>query len=297
MAIQREIWVQDIVENLFPANSFSNYAVQQDAFVLEGRVVHQPAAGLRPTVVKNRAVFPGPVSQRTDTELNYTLTEYSTDPVLLRNAEKYELSYDKRMSILGEHIASLRDAIHTDLLQGWLDNVQGLGQLPFENIVETSGDLVLGKRKVVLADLLKVKQKMDKANLPDEGRYLLFPPELYNELFSLPEIIQAETMGRATLPEGIVSQVLGFNVLKRGTTPLFNDGLDLKPQDEPLDPSDRLCIVAWSRYSVSRALGEVQLYESSDDPLYYGDVYSASVRAGGIRLRQEGVYAIVQAIS
>lgn len=297
MAIQREVWVQDIVENLFPSNLFSNYATNHDGFVVEGRVVHQPYAGAKPTVVKDRTTLPATVTTRVDLDLTYTLAEYSTDPVTLRNAEKFELSYDKRMSLLGEHIAALRDRIHADLLQAWLGTASALGALPSGNLIATSGVLENGKRKLALADLLRVKQEMDRRNIPDEGRYLLFPAELHNELFSIDEVVQAELLGRATLPEGVVSQLLGFNILKRGSTVVYDGAGALRPFGAVPAPTDRLAVVAWSRYSVARALGEVNLYESTDDPLYYGDIYSASVRAGGTRLRNDGVYALLQATS
>lgn len=294
MGIQTEVWRQDIVENLFPANQFSNYATNHDMHVVEGALVHIARAGAKPTVVKNRTVLPASVATRTDTDLQYALSEYSTNPVYLKNAQKYELSYDMRMSVMGEHIAALRETIHDELLLAWVGEAEGLGALPGGNILATSGPNVGNRNKLTLDDLLTVKRQMDKANVPDEGRCLLLPPELYGDLFSIEELINIEATGRATLPKGVVAQVLGFNVLQRSYTPVYDGSLSLKPRSAGVTSNDRLSAIAWSRYSVSRALGEVQLYERVDDPTYYGDIYSASVRAGGMRLRNEGVFVLVQ---
>ncbi len=295
MAIQVEIWRQDIVENLFPANQFSAYAVNHDPHVVEGAIVHIPRAGARPTVVKNRPTVPAAVSTRTDTDVQYTLAEYSTDPVYLKNATRYELSYDLRMSVLGEHLLALRETVHDELLHTWLGNVTGLGDLPVNNMLLTTGEEQGdGTRALALADVLALKRTMDKANLPYEGRYLLLPPELYAQLFTLPQLINNEILGRTTLPEGVVARVLGFEVLQRSYTPSYTAAGALKPKAAAPATGDRLSAVAWSRYSVSRALGEVALYENVNDPTYYGDVYSASVRAGGTRLRNSGVYALLQ---
>ena len=52
--------------------------------------------------------------------------------------------------------------------------------------------------------------------------------------------------------------------------------------------------LAWQRDSLSRALGEVIMFDSVDNPLYYGDIYSFLVRVGGAirRYDKKGVYAI-----
>jgi hypothetical protein len=297
MAIQAEIWVQDFVENLFPNDQFSAYAVNHDAQVVEGAVVHVPGAGSVPTVVKNRTTYPATVGARTDTDLTYTLAEFSTDPVHLRNAERFELSYDKRMSLIGEHIAVLRQSIHDDLLLAWVGTATGLGALPAAQVLQTTGTLVGGKRQPLLADLIRIKREMDRANVPDDGRYLLMSPDLYNDLFNITDLLNAENMGRETLPNGVVAQVLGFNVLKRSYTPIYDAALAVRPKGAAPAGTDRQSAIAWSRYSVSRALGEVSFFERVDDPTYYGDIYSAAVRAGGMRLRNSGVFALVQANS
>jgi hypothetical protein len=48
--------------------------------------------------------------------------------------------------------------------------------------------------------------------------------------------------------------------------------------------TDRQSAIAWSRYSVSRALGEVSFFERVDDPTYYGDIYSAAVALPALAL-------------
>lgn len=295
MALQVEIWRQDIVENLFPNNQFSAYATSHDMHVVEGAIVHIPKAGARPTVVRNRASVPATVGTRTDVDLSYTLTEYSTDPVYIKEAQKYELSYDLRMAILGEHLAALREAMHDDLLHYWLGTATGLGALPAGNVIQTTGTLTSGKRLITTNDIIALKNAMDKANIPDEGRYLLLPPDLYNQLFTSADMINAEIMGRHNLPAGIITQVLGFNVLKRSYTPVYDNALAIKAKGAAPVATDRQSAVAWSRFAVSRALGQVELFEDLGSPTYYGDVYSTLVRAGGIRLRNEGMYALVQA--
>ena len=50
---------------------------------------------------------------------------------------------------------------------------------------------------------------------------------------------------------------------------------------------------------MSRALGEVKMFDSMDNPTYYGDIYSFLMRAGGSyrRYDKKGIYVIAEAAS
>ena len=45
MAIQKEIWISSVVEDLFADNSFLSKAFNADEYVNSGKVVHIPNAG------------------------------------------------------------------------------------------------------------------------------------------------------------------------------------------------------------------------------------------------------------
>ena len=81
MAIQKEIWINSIVEGLFADNSFLTKAFNADEFVNQGKIVHIPNAGAPSGVEKNRASFPATVNSRTDIDLTFNLDNYSTDPI------------------------------------------------------------------------------------------------------------------------------------------------------------------------------------------------------------------------
>ena len=115
MALQKEIWLNSIVELLFASNTFAARSVNHSAFVTD-KTVHVPNAGSAPGVVKNRSTFPGTASQRTDYDLTYDINEYSTDPIHLQYSEEVELSYNKRESILKQMKAALAEAVHADLV-------------------------------------------------------------------------------------------------------------------------------------------------------------------------------------
>ena len=122
MAIQKEIWTNHIQENLFKDNEFLNYAFNADQYVLMGKVVHIPNSGATATIVKNRTSLPATVIQRTDIDITYSIDEFTTDPILIPNADTVELSYDKLSNVLSEYESALRQLVarseeHTSELQ------------------------------------------------------------------------------------------------------------------------------------------------------------------------------------
>src|SRR6188474_2421936 len=119
MAIQKEIWTNHIQENLFKDNEFLNYAFNADQYVLQGKVVHIPNAGSSPSVVKNRSSLPATVTQRTDIDITYAIDEFTSDPILIPNADTIELAYDKLSSALSDSEAALRQLVADWMLYNW----------------------------------------------------------------------------------------------------------------------------------------------------------------------------------
>jgi hypothetical protein len=136
MAIQKEIWVNAIVGNLFKDNPFVRIAQNHDQYVLAGKVVHIPQAGDVPEVIKNRTVFPAVATRRTDVDIVYTLDEFTSTPTHIQNAEMVELSYDKIMNVLQEHLEKINEVSADELLYRWAFG------LPTTNMLLTTGDAV-----------------------------------------------------------------------------------------------------------------------------------------------------------
>ena len=57
--------------------------------------------------------------------------------------------------------------------------------------------------------------------------------------------------------------------------------------------------IAWQEQCVSRALGDLKMFDSMDNPTYYGDIYSFLMRVGGSyrRYDKKGIYVIAEAAS
>lgn len=294
MALQKEIWISSIIEGLFADNTFAARSLNHSEFVNK-KTVHVPNAGNAPGVTKGRSEFPASVSTRTDSDLTYSIYEYTTDPFRIPNAEEVELSYYKRESIIRGCRNALSDAVHNDLIKAWVPS--GYTR------VGTSGSAAAahapsatGNRKAVdIADILNLKKAMDMNNLPQTGRCLLLDPVMYSQLLSALNDSQAQAfLASANAQQGVVGKIYGFDVYMRSTVlSVIAAGTSLSTSAAATDSAAAL---AWHEDYVSRAIGTTELFNDDDNPLYYGDVVSALVRAGGSYMSYEkkGVLLLTQ---
>ena len=298
MPLQKEIWINDLVENLFADNTFASRSVDHSVFV-DGKKVHVPNAGAAPTVKKNRSTVPASATKRTDVDLEYEINEYTTDPILVSNAENVELSYSKRKSVIRNTALALQDEAHSDLIYSWIPSSK-------PETIATSGESVVahiatatGNRKALTkADILKVKAKFDAADVPQTGRCILVDAVMYNQLLeSLTEMQSNAFLTTADASRGIIGKLFGFDFYMRSKVAKTTSAGVLKEWSASAAATDSAAALAWQEDSVSRALGQNVLFENEGSALYYGDVLSGLVRAGGRHMRNDnkGVCLIYQA--
>lgn len=300
MAVTKEIWLNDIVSNLFKANPHLQYAMNADGFVLNGKVVHIPNAGDKPNVERNRSKYPATVLKRTDIDITFSLDEFTSDPMLIDNAEQYELSYDKRASITSEQVSALAEVVGDWFFYYWAPSISTA-------IVRTSGSNVTahlgtGTRKAVtVADVKSIKKKLDKMGVPAVGRVAQFDADMMDQFTdSLTATQYKDFSSYFNAAEGTIGKLFGFTFLDARATVLAYDNSSTPVAKAPTDASgttDNGAALFWHKDMVIRALGQNEFFENIKDPTYYGDIYSALIRAGGRKKRNDGVgvVALVQA--
>lgn len=259
MPLQKEIWLQHLVANLFPDNSFLTRSFNADSFVRAGKIVHIPNAGAKQTASVGPINRPKIAQDTTDAELTFEVKEIYTDPVYIKNADKYELSYDKRATVLQATKSALNDKVAEEMLKAWTPTAA--------NRLVTLGGATFTRK-----DVLAAQTKLNSEDIPQEGRTLLLNALAYEQLLSdLTEAQANAFLASANTQTGTVGRLYGFEVMLRSSLPDKSVGL------------------AWHRDYVCRALGEHEMFAQENDPLYYGDVLSFLVRAGGSRMQEDGI--------
>jgi len=303
MAIQTQVWVREIKEQLFPSNAFITRAISDDAFV-NHKQVNLPQAGALPGVERNRTVLPASISGRTDSVADYTIDEYTSDPTVIQDIEEIETSYEKRQSVLRQHINQLNLKMANWMQYHW-------AATSGDFIVRTSGAnrtaAISGatgtRKKITLDDIFGVKNLMDDLDIPEEGRVCLLPSYMYNDLMNDEKstLLSLEFSGRARVQDGMLNNLLGFELYKRGKNNVLSYSNAATPV--PRDPEASALITAnaaalfWHPDFVRRALGTIKVYSDEDKPEWYGSIFSTMARAGGRKAYSDGtgVVALVEA--
>ena len=300
MAIQKEIWINDIVGNLFKANPHLNHAMNADQFVLQGKVVHIPNAGTKPNVEKNRSTLPATVVQRTDIDITFPLDEFTSDPILIPNADKYELSYDKRMSVISEQASALAEIVGDWFFRYWA--AEGAANITRTTGAATAAHYGTGNRQLItLADVKNVQKLFNKNNIPQEGRYASLDADTMDQFTEGLNVSQYRDFAAAyDGKNGVLGKLYGFTFLDpRSTVLRYTNAATPAVRDPGSEAAatDNGGSLFWHKDSVIRALGTNEMFEKIGDPTFYGDIYSVLVRAGGRVRRNDhrGVVALVQA--
>lgn len=311
--VPQELWASYIIEKLWKENPHLALCFDESQNVKGGSVVYVPQAGAKPTTVKNRSVFPATAVKRNDTAVLYALDVWTTDPSHLPLADQLEISYEKTDSVLGDHVNTLIEAIGDEMLYNWVRAFKpaaGGGttadNLPASRKIVTTGantavnaiDGQTGTRKAfTYAELDAAQAMMNKDNVAKTERYAMLESYMYKQFVnSLTSNQMAAFQQSADLAKGIVGEYAGFKILERSSVLAFTSAGAVVAPGTALGATDNLGCLVWQKNSVTKATGDTQLFDDQGNPLYYGDVYSALLKAGG-RCRREdwkGVISIVQ---
>lgn len=297
MAVQKEIWMNSIVEGLFADNTFLSKAFNADEFVNQGKTVHIPNAGSPSNVVRNRNTFPATVKHRADIDLTFDLDEFTTDPIRIPHADTVELSYNKRESVLGQDRRKLAEEVANHFVYLWSP--------ASSSVIRTSGDAVAahtpaatGNRTALTqGDVLAAMNNFNEKDVPQENRYMLVDAVMYGQLLaSLTDKDSQAFHAQANIAQGIMGKLWSFNIMMRSKAARYTTALSAKAWTTAGTTTDHGAALAWHYDSVCRAMGEVNMFDNPSDPTYYGDIYSFLVRAGGRPMRNDvaGLLAIVQ---
>lgn len=293
-----KVWNKYIIEKLRKTNAFLMFSRDESRYVLGGATVYIPQAGSDPSIEVNTSTFPLTPAQREDSDVNYTLDVFRTIPSHVSWEELQTISYDKLDSVLGMHGSALADKVADKMLINWAPTVAG-------KQIATSGDDVdpitgqTGNRKGFHHnDLKRAMVALNVANVPKNGRKALIDDNMFEYFYDSLTTAQFNAFNQyADNANGIVGRIHGFDVMTRSSVLQYAAaGTSPDALGAALDETDNLASLVWQEDMVCRAIGDTKLFTDRDNPLYQGDLFSAIMRAGGRKVREDnnGVIAIVQ---
>jgi len=308
--LAKRVFLADIQPILFASSTFMARAIQDDMYV-NYNSVELPHSGTIPAVSINRASLPATVAQRTDAATNYVLEELTTDPTVLQLSEQLITMYDKRASILDQHMRALRLRCANRIVQKWLAGANaahillttGTGRTTF-----STGGILTGTRKALtVSDITRVRglfmtDDVLTDNIDLQG-VAVIPQSMYTDLLQLPQFTQWLQYGVNTQPlaAGVVARAFGFDFYVRSEVAYSTVGNVLKQDSATgLPPillaNDQPTAVFYHPDFVRKAMGEFKVFINEDQAGYYGSIFSMLVRFGGLQARNDskGVVMLIE---
>lgn len=305
--IQKSIWETDIQEGLYASNAFLKTFSKADKENISGRVVHIPQAGEGGNVEKNRSVLPAVVKQRTDTIVSYQINEFTSDPILIKNADTVELSYDKRASALYNDQMKLNKNVAEDVLLSIVKTPLGIStDLPATSILGTEGAAVKSAvtaglvKSYTIDDLQRAQNFFIDQDIWHEGQmFALLTSSAWSQMFPASSPVTATYMASVTEEErrsGILAKAYGFNIMLRSRVYTLAESGSFKPSDAVKTGTDVEGVLFYNGSQVEFAEGDIEFFGNMGKAEYYGDVYSFLVRAGARAKREkfEGLMVLKQ---
>lgn len=296
MAVQKEIWIRDIAEKLFAGVEFANRSLNHSMYI-DGKTVHIPQAGAAPNAVKNRTQLPASISKRTDTDLSYNVNSFTTDPILVQDIEEIQTEYDKRESVLRTHIDVMNENLGNEILHAWAGSLTNTVLTSGADSADALAPAATGERKKLTpADVRNAAKALDKQNVPQAGRVLVLPVDMYYQLFDDASMVNTNNIGNVTLPTGVINKLFGFDIYVRGTVNRATSGGNLKAVSANGAAGDKLVALAYHPSFVAKAVGDIKVFADDDKPEYYGSVMSAEVLCGASKMftNETGIVSILQ---
>jgi|ERR1700757_760967 len=307
MALQQEIWVPFIQENLFPKSSFLELAEDHSQFI-QYKTVHLPQAGATPGMVMNNTSVPLSITQRSDTDFTYDINNYKLVPTAITDLEELQINYSKRNSILGNYFRMAGYGIANSALYSWAPT--GSTRMVRTTGTATANALAPGatgtRNAITLADIAALKDIMDADFVPEEDRYIIIPSSIYNnQLLAINNIQAFYAYNRPVLQDAEVRTIFGFKVIVKPSVVVYDNSGTPVIKSIITDTSsiggytfgtpvstastDNMAIVAFHKSFVGKAQSDIKIFGQQDRPEYYGSIFSAELQFGSSALYANGI--------
>lgn len=290
MALNKEVWVSQILEGFYPDDSFLKPVLDFSALV-ENNKLHIAAAGIDPQVLINNTTYPIKVVGREDTDNEIELHKFESENTIVRRPDAIEYSYDKLESVIRQHRATLRKAVSVKAAHAFAP-AEDTTDTP---VLTTTGETVGKRKRLCLDDILTLKERFDDAQIPLEDRYIILQSKHVSDLLREDVNLFKDI---TDIRDGQPFRFAGFGFYAFPQMPAYRltDGkLKKVAFGEETQETDLFASVAFYAKEVMKADGEIYMYYTEDDPKERGTIVGFDKRFVALPVRGKGVGAIVSA--
>lgn len=183
-----EVWLQRVITNLSTAGEaqWLNGVQELETQVIEAgsgdasesNIIHIPTTAFEPNVLINNSTYPLALQAYNDAEVTIQLDKYQTEVTTLSDDQIVGASYRRIDAVTGTHVAAINKRKYAKALHA----LAPAGNTANTPVLLTTGDNVGLRKRLIYDDLVAMKEALDTADTPMEGRRLVLCTEHYNDL-------------------------------------------------------------------------------------------------------------------
>lgn len=245
--------------------------------------------GADPAVLINNNTYPINVSSRADDSVVVSLYKYDTENTKISDDEVYALPYDKVGSVQMQHRETLEEETEAHALHS-LAPIEDSTNTP---VIVTTGELVDGRRRLISADLVTLKKKLDLLKVPKAGRCLVLSADHIADLLLEDKKLDVQYQNHT---DGMIARnYYGFELYESVFSPVYSAAkakIAYGSATEGLAAS-----ILFHAKTTAKARGTVKRYmgKAEDDPQNRETVVGFRLYFLAIPMRAKGQGAIIDA--
>lgn len=292
VGIYTEVWTGKVVEHFTHVedNTFIS-GVPDFSQHAENDVIHLVDVAGDPDVLIDNTTYPLEIQNIEDGDIAIKLSKFETKATRITEDELYAMSYDKMALVKTRHGNKIGEARLDKAIHAFA---------PAENTAETpvlltTGAVADGRKKLLRADVLQLKAKLDKLKCPKSGRRLVLCNDHVNDLL---EEDQKFANQYHNYESGVISKMYGFEVMEYVNCPAFGQNLKKKAFGAVSVDGDFEASVFFYVPRMFKANGTTKMYysEAKTDPLNKQNLISFTNRFVALPQKRQGACgAIVSA--
>lgn len=286
LPVKNELAEKEMIKQFRHDNTWLSEVPTKSQWV-NNDVIKIPVQGAAPNVLINNNIYPIVSNKREDGQVVLALNKYDTENTTVTDDELYALPYEKTSDVQTQHRETLEDRTAEHALYS-IAPAENDSETP---VFTTTGEADGSRKRLCAKDMINAKKKLDKMNVPRQGRVIVFQPDHVADL--LVEDINFKTRYQNTTTGAIADNYYGFKVYEATYPPKYNNALEKLPF-ESIDEG-KFASVIFHKRSVAKALGSVTRYarDAKENPEYRESTIGFRLYFIGVSFRSEGIAAIV----
>lgn len=288
-----QVFIADLQEVLFQKDNFlntsTNYSAQSN-----NEYYNIPNFGL--TGSNGMVLNPSgnqTAANRSDVKKAVKVDYHGVLPISFDYDKEMLSNYSLRETTTSHLSNLIQESIGSEVIARWATG------LTADHVIDVTGASVSygtdSRNKITKNDILSLKEKMDKAKVPANDRYLVVPTEFMSDILEIDELVRMDFVGNATaVPNGTIGKLYGFTIIDRFESVKYNAGGDVIN----IYSSDAVAAfgaIAYQKSMVSYAASAPKIFIDAERAEAIGQsILSAGIIAGASRNRADdaGVYVL-----